>query len=153
MNKVIKKPDFKVALILILIVSLFICNTHLQYEFTGIPFSPEYDKTGIPRGELYIYNGELATAEWIENYHYDDIRTYSDAVGFTRLYITDPEFKFVGINFNNKTINGYLYMGNANVNEGKLYDSIDTRVKVQKYSYFFNNKSRIFDAEYGQIWL
>ena len=110
-------------------------------------------KLGIPRGELYIYNGELATAEWIENYHYDDIRTYSDAVGFTRLYITDPEFKFVGINFNNKTINGYLYMGNANVNEGKLYDSIDTQVKVQKYSYFFNNKSRIYDAKYGQIWL
>ena len=153
MNKVIKKPDFKVALILILIISLFICNTHLQYEFTGIPFSPEYDKIGIPRGELYIYNGELATAEWIENYHYDDIRTYSDAVGFTRLYITDPEFKFVGINFNNKTINGYIYMGNANVNEGKLYDSIDTQVKVQKYSYFFNNKSRIYDAKYGQIWL
>ena len=31
-------------------------------------------KIGIPRGELYIYNGELATAEWIENYHYSDIR-------------------------------------------------------------------------------
>lgn len=153
MNKVIKKTDLKVGLILVLLISLFICNTHLQYELAGIPFSPEYDKTGIIRGELYIYDGEIATARWIENYHYDDINTYSDAVGLTRLYITDPQFKFIGINFNNKTINGYIYMGNANVNEGKLYDTIDTQVRIQKFNYFFSNKSRIFDDKYGQIYL
>lgn len=153
LNKVIKKPDLKVGLILVLLISIFICNTHLQYEFTGIPFSPEYDKNGIIRGELYIYDGEIAAARWIENYHYDDIKTYSDAVGLTRLYITDPEFKFIGINFNNKTINGYIYMGNANVNEGKLYDTIDTQVRIQKFNYFFSNKSRVFDDKYGQIWI
>lgn len=152
-NKIVKKPDFKMIIVMVLIFSLFICNTHIQYEFSGIPFSPEYDKIGTPRGELYIHDGELAASKWIENYHYDDIRTYSDAVGFTRLYITDPKFKFVGINFNNKTINGYIYMGNANINEGKLYDSIDTQVTIKKYSYFFINKNRIYDAGYGQIWV
>jgi uncharacterized membrane protein len=152
LNKVIKKPDLKVALILILLISLFICNTHLQYEFTGIPFSPEYDKTGITRGELYIYNGELATSTWIGNYRVDDISIYSDAVGFTRLFMSGARTNVVGINFNNKTINGYLYLGNANVNEGKFYDTIDSQQKVQRFNYFFNNKSRIFDDGYGQIW-
>ena len=152
MNKVIKKPDLKVGLILVLLISLFICNTHLQYEFTGIPFSPEYDKIGITRGELYIYNGELATASWIGNYRADDINTYSDAVGFTRLFMSGVKTNVVGINFNNKTINGYIYMGNANVNEGKFYDTIDHQVTTQRFSYFFNNKSRIFDDGYGEIW-
>jgi uncharacterized membrane protein len=84
LNKVIKKPDLKVALVLVLLIFLFICNTHLQYELTGISFSPEYDKTGITRGELYIYDGELATAKWIGTYRADDINVYSDAVGFNR---------------------------------------------------------------------
>ena len=152
LNKVIKKPDLKVALILTLLVFLFICNTHLQYEFTGIPFSPEYDKTGITRGELYIYDGELTTAKWIGMYRSDDINVYSDAVGFTRLFMSGVRTNVVGINFNNKTINGYLYLGNANVKEGKLYDTINSQQNVQRFSYFFNNKSRVFDDGYGQIW-
>lgn len=152
LNKVIKKPNLKVPLILILLIFLFICNTHLQYELTGIPFSPEYDKTGITRGELYIYDGELTTASWIGNYRAEDINVYSDAVAFTRLFMSGVRTNVVGINFNNKTINGYIYMGNANVNEGKFYDTIDSQQKVQRFSYFFNNKSRIFDDGYGQIW-
>ena len=152
LNKVIKKPDLKVVLILVLLISLFICNTHLQYEFTGIPFSPEYDKTGITRGELYIYDGELTTAKWIGTYRADDINVYSDAVGFTRLFMSGVKTNVVGINFKNKTINGYIYMGNANVNEGKFYDTINSQQNVQRFNYFFNNKSRIFDDGYGQIW-
>lgn len=152
LNKVIKKPDLKVALILIILISLFICNTHLQYDLTGIPFSPEYDKTGITRGELYIYDGEIATAKWIGNYRVDNINTYTDAVGFERLSMGGVNTNVVGINFKNKTINGYIYMGNANVKEGKFYDSIDSQVKVKKYGYFFTNKSLLFDNGYGQIW-
>ena len=152
LNKVIKKPDLKVALILLLLIFLFICNTHLQYELTGIPFSPEYDKTGITRGELYIYDGELTTAKWIGTYRYDDVSIYSDAVGFNRLFMADARSNVVGINFNNKTIKGYLYMGNANVNEGKFYDTIDSQQNVKRFNSFFNNKSKIFDDGYGQIW-
>ncbi len=152
LNKIIKKPDLKVALILVLLISLFICNTHLQYEFTGIPFSPEYDKTGIPRGELYIYDSEIATAKWFGTYRDDDINIYTDAIGFERLSMGGVNTNVVGINFNNKTINGYLYMGEANVKDGKFYDSLDSQVKVQNYTYFFNSKSRLFDDGNGQIY-
>jgi uncharacterized membrane protein len=153
MNRFIVKPDLKVGLILVLLISLFICNTHLQYELTGIPFSSEYDKTGITRGELYINDAEIKTAMWIGTYKVDDVKIYSDAVGFSRLSIAGVKTTDVrGINFNNKTINGYLYMGNANANDGKFYDTIDSQVKVQRYFYFFTNKSRIFDDGYGLIW-
>jgi hypothetical protein len=43
-------------------------------------------------------------------------------------------------------------MGNANVKEGKFYESLDSQANVQTYSSFFTNKSRIFDDGYGQIW-
>ena len=153
MNKIIIKPDLKVGLILILLISLFICNTHLQYELTGIPFSSEYDKTGITRGELYINNAEISTAKWIGTYNVDDVKIYSDAVGFSRLSMAGVKTSEVrGINFNNKTIDGYIYMGNANANDGKFYDTIDSQVKVQRFFYFFTNKSRIFDDGYGLIW-
>jgi len=153
LNNVIKKPDFKVVVILVLLISLFLCNTHLQYHFMGVPYSSEYDKTGITRGEAFIYDGELATAQWLGSYHADNISVYSDAVGFTRLSRSGSNLDIVGINFNNKTINGYLYLGNANVNEGELYDYIDSQVSIQKYLYFFNNKNKIFDDGYGQVWL
>ena len=75
----------------------------------------------------------LSTAKWIGIYKVDDIKTYSDAIGFTRLSRAGIKTtSVVGINFNNKTINGYLYMGNANVNERKFYDTIDTVVKVDR---------------------
>ena len=39
------------------------------------------------------------------------------------LYITDPEFKFVGINFNNKTINGLSLYGEMQMlTKAKLYE-------------------------------
>ena len=44
-------------------------------------------------------------------------------------------------------------MGNANVNERKFYDTIDTVVKVDRFPYFFTNKSRIFSDGYGEIWI
>ena len=153
LNRVIKKPDLKVVVILVLLISLFLCSTHLQYHFMGIPYSSEYDSSGITRGEAFIYDGEIATAQWLGYYHTDDINVYSDSVGFTRLSRSGGNLNIVGINFNNKTINGYLYLGNANVKEGKLYDYIDSEVKIQKYIYFFNNKNRIFDDGNGQVWL
>jgi uncharacterized membrane protein len=152
-NKVIKKPDLKVVVILVLLISLFLCNTHLQYHFLGEPYSSEYDKTGITRGETYIYDGEIATAQWLGTYHADDIKIYSDSVGFTRLSRSGGNLNVSGIDFNNKTVNGYLYMGNANVNEGKFYDTIDTQIKVQIVNYFFTNKSRIFEDGNGQVWI
>jgi uncharacterized membrane protein len=152
LNRVIKKPNLKIVVILVLLISLFLCNTHLQYHFLGVPYSAEYDKTGITRGEAYIHDGEIATAQFLGTYHADDIKIYSDSVGFTRLSRSGGNLDVVGINFNNKTIDGYVYMGNANVNEGKLYDYIDSHVKIQKYSYFFNGKNRIFDENYGQVW-
>jgi hypothetical protein len=66
--------------------------------------------------------------------------------------MSDVRTNVVGINFNNKTINGYLYMGNANVNDGKFYDTIDSQQNVKRFSSFFNNKSKIFDDGYGEIW-
>ncbi len=153
LNRVIKKPDLKVVVILVLLISLFLCNTHLQYHFMGVPYSSEYDATGITRGEAFIHDGEIATAQWLGTYHDDDISVYSDSVGFTRLSRSGGNLNVVGINFNNKTINGYLYLGTANVKEGKLYDYIDSQVKILKYIFFFNNKNRIFDDGYGQVWL
>jgi uncharacterized membrane protein len=153
LNFVIKKPDLKIVVILVLLISLFLCNTHLQYHFLGAPYSSEYDNTGITRGEAYIHDGEIATAQWLGTYHADDISVYTDSVGFTRLSRSGGNISVVGINFNNKTINGYLYLGNANVNEGNLYDYIDSQVSIKKYNYFFNGKNRIFADGYGQVWV
>ncbi|MEG3224262.1 MAG: hypothetical protein BME94_01740 [Methanobacteriales archaeon Met13] len=151
-TKVIKKPSWKIALILMLLISLFFVNNHLQYHFYGIPYSSVYDKTGIIRGEKYIYNGEIATSQWLSNYRWDDVKIYSDAIGFSVLGKYNSE-GLKGINFKKKTISGYLYLGYVNIREGKFFETLDRQSERAKYPYFFQGKSLIYQNGYSEVWL
>ena len=152
--KIIKKPQIIPLIVLILLLSVFAVNTHLQYDFLGQPFSVEYNDKGVARGELYMHDGEVLTAKWLNSYRYDNISINGDAVSYSRLLMGGIEKSSIkGINFNNRTINGYLYLGYYNLNENKLYENFDLQTDINKYSYFFDGKSRIYQNGIASIWL
>jgi uncharacterized membrane protein len=150
-TKIIKKPTWKTALLLLLLISLFFVNNHLQYHFYGIPYSSEYDTTGITHGENYMYNGEIATGQWLSNYRWDDVPVYTDAIGVSRLSMSNLE-GLKGINFKKQTIPGYLYLGYFNIHEGKFFETLDLTSNTTKYPYFFENKSLIYQNGYSEVW-
>lgn len=154
LGKIVKKPQITPFIVLIMLLSVFAVNTHLQYNFLGEPFSVEYNDKGVVRGELFIYNGEVSAAKWIKNYGYDNSSINGDAISYSRLLMGGVKKSSIkGINFNNHTVDGYLYLGFYNLNENKFFETYELQTSVDKYSYFFYGKSKIYQNGIATIWL
>jgi len=154
-SKVIKKPHWKPAIFLVLLLSLFVVGNHLQYHFYGIPYSAEYDNTGIIRGELFIYDQEVIASQWLDNYSQDDLKIYADSIGGSRLMLGNIDiYRARGINFDkNRTIPDYLYLGYMGTREGKVYETLEVISDWFNFSFLFQGKSRIYDNHYAEVYL
>jgi uncharacterized membrane protein len=158
--KVIKKPKWDVYILLILLLFLFSCSTYLQYSLLGMPYSPEFENNSIVREELFIYNSELTSAQWIYQNKVDNLTVYSDENAVPRFSTA------YGTNIGNISLNdtlfgwdkmigsGYIYLGYANVNDNaviELGNNIN-RTNISSYSNLFTGKSIIYDNGGSQIW-
>jgi uncharacterized membrane protein len=158
--KWIKKPKWDVVIILILLISLFSCVTYLQYSLLGTPYSPQYENDSIIRQELYIYNSEIKSSQWLYNYGLDDLTIYSDGREVARF------FTAYGENIQNRKINdsffgwnqtidqGYIFLGYVNVQNNRIIDISNDIISVDlsPYSNLFQRKSRVYDNGGSQIW-
>ncbi len=146
--KGIKKPKLDIFILLILVISVFSCNTFLQYHFLGEPHSPFYEKVGEVRDEYYIHDQEVISAKWLNNYRINDLKVYSDGIGGSRIMLgfspdlpNSTNFSVRGIVFNN----GYTFLGYVNVKNGIIYKSILDPSPREDFNYVFKNKTRIYD--------
>ena len=155
--KLIKKSKWSVAIILILLISLFSCATYLQYHFYGMPYSATYDKDGIIRGETYIYQSELAGVNWLKDNRLDDLSIYSDERIGARFNIADFRPKNASSSFfiSNKTVDsGYIYLGKVNIDKKQIYQIYEDILilNLNDYKHLFTGKERIYDSGGSQIW-
>jgi uncharacterized membrane protein len=160
MAKVIKKPKWDVYFLLILLLLLFSCSTYLQYSLLGMPYSPEFENNSMVREELFIYNSELTSAQWINQNRVDNLTIYSDENAVPRFSTA------YGTNIDNISINdtlfgwdkmigsGYIYLGYANVNDQAVIELSNNinKTNITSYSNLFISKSRIYDNGGSQIW-
>jgi uncharacterized membrane protein len=153
--KTIKKPNWKPYIFLILLISLFIVSNHLQYHMVGIPYSSEYDSSGIIRGVNYMYDQEIVAASWLNMYSVRDMNIFADSVQGSRLMQGNVSLKRANwINYDRtKNITGYIFMGYSNVQEGEFYKTLDVTGKWSDFPYLFENKSLIYDNYYANIYL
>jgi len=154
--KFIKKPKWNVAIILILLISLFSCTTYLQYHFYGMPYSATFDEDGIRRAESFIYQSELAGAEWLKDNRLDDLVVYSDSRALFRFNIAGLRTNINSSLFAlNKTVDsGYIYLGKVNIDKNELYMIYDRILilNLKDFKHLFLGKQRIYDSGGSQIW-
>jgi len=154
--KLIKKPKWNVAIILILLISLFSCTTYLQYHFYGMPYSATFDADGIRRGESFIYQSELAGAEWLKDNRLDDLVVYSDSRALFRFNIAGLRTNIDSSLFAlNKTVDsGYIYLGNVNIDKNQIYMIYDriSILNLKDFKHLFTGKQRIYDSGGSQVW-
>ncbi|MGZ7067375.1 MAG: DUF2206 domain-containing protein [Methanobacterium sp.] len=153
--KGIKRPRLDVIILLVLVISLFSCNTYLQYHLLGEPHSPFYEKVGAVRDEYYIHEQEFIAAKWLNSYRMDDLKIYSDAIGGSRLMLAfAPDFSnssnfcLRGVVFNNC----YIYLGYVATKKDTIYREYLDPYKREDYNYSFKNKSKIYDNDGSEVY-
>jgi uncharacterized membrane protein len=153
--KTIKKPNWKPYVIVIILMSLFVVSSHMQYHFLGVPYSSEYDTTGLIRGVNYMYDQEIIAAKWLNQYKIKDLNVSGDSVQGGRLMQGNISLKEVQwINYDRtKNITGYLFMSYSNVQEGEFYKTLDETGKWKDFSYLYQDKNLIYDNYYSNIYL
>ncbi len=150
-SKIINIPKTNCIIILILIISLFSCNTYLQYHFYGIHYSPYYENDGNLRNEYYIYDQETIGVKWLENYKINDINLYADITAVNRLFLGHYNLKHIHKFTTNETENGYIYLRYVNINKGIIYDTIDRIVNISYYKPVFAGSNLIYDNGWSEI--
>ncbi len=155
---IIKKPKLNVLIILILLISLFACSTHLQYQLYGIPSSSYYDADGFPREETYIYNQDISAVKFLGNYREKDFRIYTDAAAPDRLLAAN-DFNILNQTFyfppENATKGDYIYLTYVNNNKNVIFISIAPSYVVKNttdYKEVFNNRNLIYNNGGSKIW-
>lgn len=159
-SKVIKRPNWNVAIIVILLIAMFSCATYLQYHFYGLQYSPNYDENGIVRGESYIYPSEIVSADWLHSNGMPNSTIYSDGRELTRFTLAYGT-NVAGLDLNysffawNRTVSGgYIYLGDTNVKKHEvieIYDDIWIG-DMNDYSELFKGRYKIYDNGGSQIW-
>ena len=157
--KFIKKPKWDIAIILLLIISLFSCASYLQYHFLGEPYSATYDSNGTVRGEVFVNGSELAGVTWLQNNRVDNLPIYGDMRETSRFGLAN--FRDANLNTTffqwNMTVpsqSGYIYLGSLNINKNEvlqIYDDIQI-TDMSIYSKILQGKNVIYDSGGSQIW-
>lgn len=160
-SKLIKKPDWNVLIIVVLLISLFSCATYLQYHFLGMPYSSDYEKHGLIRNEAFMYNEEIVGAQWLKDHQTGNLTIYSEGRGlliFFRAYgsdIKNIQLNNTYFNWNKRVNNRYIFLGYLNVKEGKVQE-VFTRLQltdIKNYSNLISGKEKIYENGGSQIWL
>jgi uncharacterized membrane protein len=153
-SRVIGKLKWDLMLLSVMLVLLLACVTYIPYQLLGDPVSPNFDENGLIRGQTYIDDMDMLTAEWLDFYR-ENLKIYSDRTGSYVLALAfkeDPYLVSEGLFFNeNKTISkGYLFLRKANT-KGFVYIN-DTRVNINSYENLFTNLTKIYDNGEGAIY-
>ncbi len=156
----VKLPKLDVVIILVLLISLFACNTFLQYHFMGIQQSPYYENDGTVRNEYYIYDQEIISAKWLSDNSISNLTVYSDAYSITRLIYGNQINKLIFDNnlfyYNRSFDVGYIYLRSANVNKGIVYPTVNNPgaiLSLDAYKNLFIGRSIIYSNGRSQIWM
>ena len=156
----IKKPEWDVVVILILLISLFTCVTYLHYSLLGTPYSAQYENDSIIRQELFIYNTEIKSSQWLYNYGQENLTIYSDGREVSRFFtaygenIQDRKINDSFFGWNQTIEEGYIFLGHVNVRNNRIIDIGNDIISVDlsPYSNLFERKSRVYDNGGSQVW-
>lgn len=149
--------------IIIIILQLF-NSTFLFDQLLGSPFSEDLSRSGNMYNEYYIHKGEVNSAGWLLNYSINHL-VYSDIYCITRFQtasIIYNDIRFMDwinsfstyfFNKNSITTSGFIYLRTENIVNRTVQVGLYSGIKdISSYSDKFNNRSKIYDNMYSEIW-
>lgn len=154
--KYIRRPQFILLLIMIVIIAQFFCATQVVYQAFGIPHSECLNREGDAYGELYIHDQEVIGAKWLCGHRVKKSRIYTDVDGGSRLMLNRGKLPINRGSFaQNETVkDGYLYLRHANVVEGKVYTtSYHKDIKnMTEYLHQFVGRNKIYNNGGSEVY-
>jgi len=93
------KARFSNGFITIVLLSLFLCVTSLVYIFLSNPqLTPEpLELKSADRGAFYIYNQEVASAEWLKDFSVPGSSVYADFTADSRFIVANCQINSFNI--------------------------------------------------------
>jgi len=161
----IRRPQLTSVILLILLTLQLSCVTYIPHHVYGIPQSQDYEMEGESRDEYYIYDQELVAATWLSRYGSNNLKIYSDRVGYSRLmlgYDRLPNMDRLFFKHNTTIDNGYIYLGYVNVVKGTVRreffrvgregEDMEETKDIKKYTHLFIGKSKIYNNGGAEVY-
>jgi uncharacterized membrane protein len=74
------KPKLDLALVGVLLVGLFVCNTFLLYYFMGVGGTEVFDRESERYTILYVYDDEISAANWLDEHNIAERKAYINRI-------------------------------------------------------------------------
>ncbi|MDI6723946.1 MAG: DUF2206 domain-containing protein [Methanobacterium sp.] len=148
---VIKRPKSKYIVLFVLVISLFSCNTYLQYHFYGIQYSPYYENDGALRNEYFVYDQEIVGAEWLKNYQINGTEVYTDGSAINRLLLGRIDLKYHNVIVNNQKLKGYILLRYINLYKGILMKDTTNIKDITYYEPVIKNSNLIYQNGRSEV--
>ncbi|MDD5700804.1 MAG: DUF2206 domain-containing protein [Dehalococcoidales bacterium] len=144
---------------------------YLPYHFSGKPISPYYEVSGPGRDQFYIYEQELASAQWFHakgghpSTIYGDWRAWTRLslaagpditafrVGFIDETIWENDFKVINL-FTKKSMEtgDYIYLRYTNVTNGLIYLDQQESQSIAEYDDIFSHANKLYTNGNSSVW-
>lgn len=148
----------------LLLAGLFFCNSYLVYHFLGFPKSEIYDSASYNRRYLYVYDGEVAAANWLDRNNSDNLIVYmgseiqaSNVFEFG-YHALDRTFQFRPFVARAVDLPAFVLLRQANIVErqvfGIAYPGIPAGkpVPIENYSALYSPRGKVYANGAAEIY-
>ena len=141
--------------VLLAIIPYFMCTTSTMYQMFGVPRAITLNSEGRSYDILFMHDQESSAARWLGDHTAENARIYTDQYGIMRLRtqggIRSPIYAKVLIE-DNRSVEGYIFLGHYNVVEGKLVDKLHQLHDMANYHDEFAGKAKIYSNGGSEVW-
>ena len=172
-NKSIKSKVIT-GIVIVVLISQFICGTSLIYVISGTPQLAYQELSSESKyRQMYIYDQDVLAASWLVSRGVHGSTVYTDFMGDARLIVggcSRETFKVALFNnemLENKTFrilkfvrpkeeigeNDYIYLRHKNViNKEVSINAVMDTINISEVSHLFSGKNKIYNNGGAEVW-
>lgn len=170
--KAIRLVKLSLLFVCLILIVQYAVVLFLPYHIIGKPVSPYYEALGEGRNEFYIYDGEIASAVWLQKYGIRNSIVRTDwrtprrlmlawgsksnfIVGFISgdIFNKDIGKVFFYYTSNSVSTGDYIYLRDVNVSQQKIFKDINETVPLNEFSILLDNSNKVYSNINSYIYI